>query len=39
LSSYYHGTAPTSADHCLAVNYSGLSDDQLTLLEEKLKTI
>jgi len=39
LSSYYHGTAPTSADHCLVVNYSGLSDDQLTLLEEKLKTI
>jgi len=39
LSSYYHGPAPASADHCLVVNYAGLTDDQLTLLEEKLKTI
>lgn len=39
LSSYYQGSAPSSADHCLVINYSGLSDDQLALLEEKLKTI
>ena len=39
LSGYYHGQAPRSADHCLVVNYAGLTDDQLTLLEETLKTI
>ena len=39
LSGYYQGPAPLSADHCLVVNYAGLTDDQLTLLEEKLKTM
>ena len=39
LSSYYQGHAPGSADHCLVINYSGLSDAQLAQLEEKLKTI
>ena len=39
LSGYYHGVAPASADHCLVVNYAGLTDDQLTQLEEKLKTL
>ena len=39
LSGYYQGPAPLSADHCLVVNYAGLTDDQLTLLEEKLKNI
>ena len=39
LSSYYQGAAPSSADHCLVINYSGLTDEQLTLLEGKLKPI
>ena len=39
LSSYYYTPAPASADHCLVVNYSGLTDDQLCQLEETLKTI
>ncbi len=39
LSSYYQGHAPASAHHCLVINYSGLTDEQLALLEEKLKTI
>jgi len=39
LSSYYHGPFPESATHCLVINYSGLTDDQLSLLEEKLKNI
>ena len=39
LSSYYQGAAPSAADHCLVINYSGLSDEQLTLLEEKIKAL
>ena len=39
LSSYYHGPCPESAQHCLVVNYSGLTDEQLTQLEETLKHI
>ena len=39
LSSYYHGPCPDSAQHCLVVNYSGLTDEQLDQLEETLKTI
>ena len=39
LSSYYHSPPPASADHCLVVNYAGLTDDQLNELEEKLRTI
>ena len=39
LSSYYHGPYPESASHCLMVNYSGLTDEKLAQLEEKLKTI
>lgn len=39
LSSYYRGPVPESAKHCLVVNYSGLTDDQLQQLEEKLKAI
>ena len=36
LSSYYHGVCPDSAGHCLVVNYSGLTDEQLTQLEQIL---
>jgi GntR family transcriptional regulator/MocR family aminotransferase len=36
LSSYYAGTVPAGAERCLVVNYSGLTDEQLILLEEKL---
>ena len=36
LSSYYHDPAPENAKRCLVINYSGLSDAQLSLLEEKL---
>jgi len=39
LSSYYHGPMPESAKRCLIVNYSGLTDDQMTRLEEKLKDL
>ena len=34
LSSYYHGALPDT--HCLVVNYSGLSDEDLDQLEELL---
>ncbi len=36
LSSYFHGPVPEQARRCLVVNYSGLSDEQLTKLEEIL---
>ena len=36
LSSYYQGTAPEWARCCLVVNYSGLSEEELERLEEKL---
>ena len=36
LSSYYAGAVPAGAERCLVVNYSGLTDQQLILLEEKL---
>lgn len=39
LSSYYHDPCPDSAQHCLVVNYSGLTDEQLDQLEETLKCI
>ena len=38
LSSYYHGSCPTGAEHCLVVNYSGLTDQALSQLEEKLQS-
>ena len=37
LSSYYHDTKQDR--HCLVVNYSGVSDAQLQLLEQTLKTM
>ena len=36
LSSYYHGPVPEESRRCLIVNYSGLTDEQLARLEEKL---
>ena len=36
LSEYYHGPVPEEDRHCLVVNYSGLDDDALALLKEKL---
>ncbi len=36
LSSYYHDKAPESAERCLLVNYSGLTDRHLARLEEIL---
>ena len=36
LSSYYAGAVPAWAERCLVVNYSGLSDEALAQLEEKL---
>ena len=37
LSSYYQGTAPEWARCCLVVNYSGLSEEELERLEERLR--
>ena len=39
LSSYYHGYVPEAAKGTLVINYSGLTDTQLAMLEEKLKTL
>ena len=39
LSNYYHGNCPESALNCLVVNYSGLTDEQLAQLEEKLRPL
>ena len=39
LGSYYHGTTPRTDSHCLVINYSGLGQDELGALEEKLKIL
>ena len=39
LSSYYHEHVPEYAKGCLVVNYSGLTEEQLVRLEEKLKSL
>ena len=36
LSNYYHGTTPESSLHRIVVNYSGLSDEDLELLQQIL---
>ena len=36
LSGYYHGPVPESARKCLVINYSGLSEEEMTKLEEIL---
>ena len=38
LSDYCHHRDTAQDSHCLVVNYSGLTDDQLIRLEEILKT-
>ena len=38
LSSYYHGEVPEKDRHCLVVNYSGLTQEDLGKLENMLKT-
>jgi len=38
LSSYYHTPLPTKDSHCLVVNYSGLSEENIATLENLLKT-
>ena len=37
LASYYQDTVPGWAEHCLVVNYSGLTDEQLEQLERILR--
>ena len=39
LRSYYHTPVPETAENCLVINYSGLTDAQVEQLEEILKTI
>ena len=39
LSSYYHSAVPDSDLHCLVVNYSGLSRDQLPQLKDLLNAL
>ena len=39
LGSYYRGEVPVWAEQCLVVNYSGISEEQLALLEERLGQI
>ena len=39
LSSYYHDTVPPHAEKCLVINYSGLTEEKLTRLEEVLKSL
>ena len=39
LGSYYRGQVPERAERCLVVNYSGISEEQLVLLEDRLGRI
>jgi GntR family transcriptional regulator/MocR family aminotransferase len=39
LGQFYHGQVPPSARHQLVINYSALTDESLTLLEEKLSQL
>ena len=39
LGSYYRGAVPIWAERCLVVNYSGIREEQLALLEERLGQI
>ena len=36
LSGYYHGDVPETDKHCLVINYSGLTEQDLDRLKEKL---
>lgn len=39
LGSYYHGPIPEEDRHCLVVNYSGLREDQIGELAQRLKNL
>ena len=39
LGEFYHGQVPENARRQLVVNYSGLTDDDLTRLEQKLAAL
>lgn len=39
LSSYYHGSVPEKAYHCLVINYSGLTDAHLDKIEAILSCL
>jgi len=39
LSSFYSGEVPEADRHCLVINYSGLSREQILLLREKLREL
>ena len=39
LSSYYQGVVPDWAQRCLVVNYSGLGEEDMTLLEDRLRDV
>ena len=39
LSSYYHAHVPEKAKKSLVVNYSGMADEQMELLQQRLKTL
>ena len=39
LGSYYHGPVPEADRGCLVVNYSGLTEEQLERLQQKLETM
>lgn len=37
LSSFYHGSVPEQARHCLLIHYAGLSEEQLQQLQQAVK--
>ena len=39
LGQFYHGKVPAASRHQLVINYSALTDESLTLLEEKLSQL
>ena len=39
LSGYYHGPVPETDQHCLVINYSGLTEEDLEKLRKKLTEI
>ena len=39
LSNYYREPVPAEDRHCLVINYAGLDDRDLELLEQKLRDV
>ena len=39
LGSYYAGSVPRWAEHCLVVNYSGLTEEAIVALEQRLRKL